>query len=208
MIMAGFRIPGPTGMQPLSCPADTFIDRNLFKPGVLSEGHVRPEHYGLENGQLRVARHAGTDSFTFQISSGTLTVVSRHECRTMRATSGRPNSCMNKADVLCQMLKSTGPLPVGVYFIYPHELSAPGLIGSMYRTFRRFADWGSFRVRLHPMRNTVTYGRDNFFLHGGIYQGSAGCIDIGGGLDGDSNTRYVIEHIRNSLGNISVEVSP
>ncbi|WP_263140555.1 DUF2778 domain-containing protein [Pseudomonas sp. RIT-PI-AD] len=205
--MAGFRIPGPLGRQTLTCPTDTFIGRNAFKPGVLN-GDVRPEQYGLQNGQLRLFGRSETISFSFQISSGTLTVVSRYDCRTLRATSGRPESCMNKAEVLCQMLKSTGPLPVGKYFIKPHELSAQGTLFSTVRTIYRWADWGSFRVRLHPEPETMTYGRDNFFLHGGIYPGSAGCIDIGGGLSGDRNTRYVVDTIRRAIGIIEVEVLP
>jgi len=41
------------------------------------------------------------------------------------------------------------------------------------------ADWGHARVPLHPLSPTNTYGRDGFFLHGGIFKGSAGCVDVG-----------------------------
>ncbi|GEM_PF-5486109 len=106
--MTGFRLPGPVGLQDPAHTRDHVTYQGTFKPGVLRKGHVRPEHFGLIDGRLYMNRHIGTVSFFFQISSGTLTLVSRHDCRTMRATSGRPDSCMNKADVLCQMLKNTG----------------------------------------------------------------------------------------------------
>ena len=38
--------------------------------------------------------------------------------------------------------------------------------------------WGSSRVWLEPAKETNTYGRDNFSIHGGWAPGSAGCIDM------------------------------
>jgi hypothetical protein len=45
-------------------------------------------------------------------------------------------------------------------------------------------DWGDYRVPLHPASGTDTLDstgqpRGGFFLHGGKYPGSAGCIDVG-----------------------------
>lgn len=39
--------------------------------------------------------------------------------------------------------------------------------------------WGTYRVPLHPVDTTNTYGCSGFFLHSGKYPGSKGCIDIG-----------------------------
>ena len=47
----------------------------------------------------------------------------------------------------------------------------------MYRR-NLLGDWGVYRVPLHPFPGTNTYGRENFFLHGGQKPGSAGCIDV------------------------------
>lgn len=38
--------------------------------------------------------------------------------------------------------------------------------------------WGNSRVWLEPSKETNTYGRDNFSIHGGWWPGSAGCIDM------------------------------
>jgi hypothetical protein len=57
--------------------------------------------------------------------------------------------------------------------LYPDEVSRSGF-------FRKyFGDWGEYRVPLHPDEGTNTYGRKNFFLHGGEEPGTLGCIDIG-----------------------------
>ena len=37
--------------------------------------------------------------------------------------------------------------------------------------------WGTERVQLVPQSNP-TNGRSNFFIHGGLTPGSAGCIDL------------------------------
>ena len=38
--------------------------------------------------------------------------------------------------------------------------------------------WGNSRVWLEPSKETNTYGRDDFSIHGGWVPGSAGCVDI------------------------------
>ena len=38
--------------------------------------------------------------------------------------------------------------------------------------------WWTSRVWLEPAKETNTYGRDNFSIHGGEEPGSAGCIDL------------------------------
>ncbi len=62
---------------------------------------------------------------------------------------------------------------------------------------RNIGDWGRWRIRLHPKRGTKSYGRDNFFLHGGSKPGSAGCIDFGGGVLGNSITQRLKNRILN-----------
>lgn len=48
---------------------------------------------------------------------------------------------------------------------------------------------------MSPIDGTNTYGRSGFFMHGGRYSGSAGCIDIGGGLHGSYHTNILKEDI-------------
>lgn len=84
------------------------------------------------------------------------------------ATSGAVN-------ITDRAMKKKGPIPFGIYLIYPNEISNTNLL-------RRFlGDWGEYRVPLHPTSGTDTLNRSGFFLHGGKLPGSAGCIDIGAG---------------------------
>ncbi len=68
-----------------------------------------------------------------------------------------------------------GPIPPGKYILDPKDISK----GSWLRDLT--GDWGGgdYRVPLHPKHGTDTFGRDNFFMHGGDEPGSGGCIDVG-----------------------------
>lgn len=123
---------------------------------------------------------------------------------TLPATSGRAG-CLNLGTLACQMKKNEGPIPVGKYFIKPQELSDPGLFGDLLRQSQ--GDWGDWRIVLHPESDTNTHGRDGFFIHGGGSSGSAGCIDVGGGLGGNNKTDMMLLAIKASSINIPVEVS-
>lgn len=83
-----------------------------------------------------------------------------------RAYSGHPGTSPSD-----QNKPWEGPLPRGRYYFDPSEWSPTNIIRN------QLGDWGEFRVRLYPYPGTQTYGRDNFFLHGGKKPGSAGCID-------------------------------
>ena len=79
---------------------------------------------------------------------------------------------------------------------------------SVYSTtpFFILGDWGDWRVKLEPNADTNTLGRDNFFLHGGSKPGSAGCIDIGGGTFGNSQSNTIRDFIQLSDEPITVTV--
>lgn len=72
----------------------------------------------------------------------------------------------------------SGPIPPGIYTLYPEEIT-----GDPARRFKwkyiDEIDWGNYRVPLHPNAGTNLFTREDFFLHGGKYPGSAGCIDVG-----------------------------
>ena len=62
------------------------------------------------------------------------------------------------------------------------ELDEDGLSAAwawLASEYTKHQDWGSHLVRLTPTGGTNTYGRDGFYLHGGRFPGSAGCIDVG-----------------------------
>ncbi len=101
---------------------------------------------------------------------GQLSVYDPNHNEYMRipASSGEPG-------VSDPRLKGKGPIPPGTWWLQPEEISPTNF-------FRRNfdpRDSGEYRVRLYPSEETETYGRTNFFLHGGEKPGSAGCIDVG-----------------------------
>lgn len=145
----------------------------------------------------------------FDLSSGKIMVATSSIDFTLPATSGR-GACENSGSKSCLLAPFEGPIPIGMYFIDPKDLSDPNLIGDVARNYRPDSpgNWGDFRVRLQPLSTTNTHGSDGFFLHGGSYSGSAGCIDVGGGLSGNSRTDLLKIAIKASPGNIFLEVIP
>ncbi|GAB4181581.1 MAG: hypothetical protein Tsb002_01660 [Wenzhouxiangellaceae bacterium] len=87
-----------------------------------------------------------------------------------------------------------GPIPPGEFTLNPVEISEGGFLRNL------LGDWGRFRAPLHPSEGTNTFGRDNFFLHGGKEPGSAGCIDVG------SNDRVLFPKLIEHEGPINVVV--
>ena len=89
--------------------------------------------------------------------------------------------------------------------MHTKDLTNPGIIGDIARNFR--GDWGDWRAPLVPTKGTKTHGRDGFFIHGGGITGSAGCIDLGGGLFGDELTNRLLQDILNDPdGKVQVRV--
>ena len=74
--------------------------------------------------------------------------------------------------------RDKGPIPEGTYIINPGEITEVSGVRYLARNAR--GDWGHFRVPLHPLSGTETFGRDGFFIHGGRLPGSAGCVDVDG----------------------------
>ena len=88
-----------------------------------------------------------------------------------------------------QNLKSKGPISEGVYvarqeklqYITPYGLVA-GLVnkgtwpGSLY-------SWGNSRIALEASKETNTFDRGGFYVHGGWEPGSNGCIDLTSQMD-------------------------
>ena len=98
-----------------------------------------------------------------------------------------------------QHLKKKGPLPEGRYDVRQDEYSKMGFgsdfLGTYYPVIRRHLlpdsapkkvgswsggakSWGTQKIGLVPTGQQNMYGRSNFFIHGGLEPGSAGCIDL------------------------------
>jgi hypothetical protein len=71
-----------------------------------------------------------------------------------------------------------GPIPAGHYWIDPSQMWE----NHWYNVASRAA-WGDHRITIHVFSETQTYGRGGFFIHGGTHAGSAGCINLHGGME-------------------------
>jgi hypothetical protein len=147
----------------------------------------------VQNNPMNKRDPFGLTSLKFDIKQGILWVDPERPDAPiygLAATSGKGN-CINESK--CERDKNTGPIPRGDYTADINQLSNPGRLRDFLRNIP--GDWGDWRVSLKPNSGTDTLGRSGFFLHGGKIAGSAGCIDIGGGIFGDSNTDRLLNDL-------------
>ena len=136
----------------------------------------------------------GLTSMIYDPSSGTLQVdpeVKGRSPYSMPASTGKPNCGCDASD------PNRGPIPSGNYFIDTTKVSQLGLWQTLKRNrpFGGGGDWGNWNAPLTPTATTNTYGRGGFYIHGGMIPGSAGCIDVGGGLFGNDATKQLLRDI-------------
>jgi hypothetical protein len=113
--------------------------------------------------------------------------------REFNAVSGQVDAA-GRTQPSLQGKENVGPIPAGQYFFNPatiqnfddlpiHQQLA-SLVPPQVRKVGEWPGgviaWGKQRVELTPDRSTNTHGRGGFFIHGGAYPGSAGCIDLCG----------------------------
>ena len=86
-----------------------------------------------------------------------------------------------------QNKKEVGPIPAGVYVARKKDLQNR----DDYGPIKKYTSWpggergwGKHRVWLEPSKETDTFGRGGFSIHGGDVPGSAGCIDLTSGMPG------------------------
>lgn len=82
-----------------------------------------------------------------------------------------------RSGVVDPTLENYGPTPPGRYSIAPENVAFNGP-----RTLSA-GDWGLMRARLDPYPETQTFGRNGFYLHGGLSPGTAGCLQVSVGDD-------------------------
>ena len=111
-----------------------------------------------------------------------------------------------------QNLKDTGPIPEGTYVARQEKLQyitlpdavlgVAAIVGEQIGSWPgSYYSWGSSRVWLEPSKETNTYGRDDFSIHGGWNLGSAGCIDMTGQINAftswlESTGKDLIIHVK------------
>lgn len=98
--------------------------------------------------------------------------------------------------------RDEGPIPPGSYTADITQLTNPNIFGDLYRNrpFGTGGDWGDWRVPLVPNPSTMVLDehgvpRSGFFLHGGKFPGSKGCVDVGGGIFGNTLTDQLLKDL-------------
>jgi len=82
-----------------------------------------------------------------------------------------------------QKVENLGPIPEGNYFFYNYNWQHQSKLRQVYNIIAGNGDWGDYNVSL----NYISWKeprplRWGFYLHGGFWPGSAGCVDAGGGI--------------------------
>lgn len=153
-----------------------------------------PNLYVYTNGNpLTYVDPNGLTSIVFDPSRGVLTVdpeVKGRQPYSLPASSGRQNCGCNASD------PNMGPIPYGGYTINTTQVQQLTVWQTLKRNIRS-GDWGSWNAPLIPNPNTNTYNRSGFYIHEGMFPGSAGCIDVGGGLFGNDLTKQLLRDILN-----------
>jgi len=176
---------------------DAAVGRWTARDPVLFDGGDTNLYVYVGIDPINATDPTGLTRLFFDIDAGILFVDPEdgRQVYEIKATSGDPDrDCMNRS--ACKD-KDAGPIPSGKYKIKPrskkpfgvHEHRAPG------------EDWGSFRTRLIPSgatrREITRMGRDpnTFYLHGGSEKGTEGCVDVGGGRNGNATTERLLQDL-------------
>jgi RHS repeat-associated protein len=160
------------------------------------ESQAGPNRYEYVGGNpLRYVDPLGLTRLEFDTQTGVLKVDperSGAEQYEIPATSGI-RACMNNPR--CTGRTDEGPAPPGPYKIHADMLQTRGASRSFYTWFTGSGDWGSFFVPMVPFFKLPPGRTGGFYLHGGAFPGSKGCIDVGGGFGGSAQTRRLVGDI-------------
>jgi|GEM_PF-3105711 len=98
------------------------------------------------------------------------------------AFSGHINS--NPMD---QSKKDFGPLPAGEYqanFTQTIDANNAQNLWDTLKWIKKSPAWGFVATPLIPVKGNQ-YGRGHFYIHGGLFKGTAGCIEVNGTQNGN-----------------------
>jgi RHS repeat-associated protein len=168
---------------------DRDVGRFISKDPIGYRGGINLYGY-VTNNPVNWSDPFGLTRLVFDVKQGVLWIDPERPnvpVYSIPATSGT-GECMNVPK--CEDKENIGPIPRGNYAADISQLTNPGLMGDIIRNI--LGDWGDWRVPLKPSFATK---RSGFFLHGGRDPGSEGCIDIGGGIFGNSNTDRLLKDL-------------
>ena len=138
-------------------------------------------------------------------------VLSKDRFFMVEATSGLKSGMNNPKEehIRAGTKRSVGPIPKGNYYILKKDMDDPNWVWDFFirNQLGLGPDWGDWRIKVRSV-GKPKYGRTKFYMHGGQDLGSAGCIDLGGGIYGDENTNAVRDAIlADPDGKIELEVT-
>jgi RHS repeat-associated protein len=175
---------------------DAYTGRWTAKDPILFGGRQANLYAYVRNDPVNFFDPLGLTFLEYDTRSGTLTVDPQNGSApyTLGGSSGR-GAAINDPSAVSQ--PNTGPVPPGQYELETAALNQLNPLQSASLLVRGRGDWGSFLAPLTPYYGTDTLGRSGFYLHGGVFEGTAGCIDVGGGLFGSSGTERLIQDLLN-----------
>jgi hypothetical protein len=145
-----------------------------FKYGAISSSLNHLAHRGIDG---LATKKKGEYKILFDGEKLTVTDKNGKVVYSHAATSGSGEH-MNNPD--SQHIGFLGPIPEGEYIFSGKDWNFVSPLRQLYNIIVGNGDWGYYNVKLTPL--TYRGDRFNFFLHGGSYPGSAGCIDAGCGV--------------------------
>ena len=174
-------------------------DRGIVKPGCQTEAKINNELQNQTKGPEADFEYRGStfkgpinakDGQYAVFDGKALAIYEEGEkVAEFAAVSGKPGYQSPEY----QNKKDTGPIPEGVYVIRKDRLQFYKDVDRWDRlrsevgrgTWRGGTySWGNSRVWLEPAKETNTFDRSGFSIHGGAEPGSAGCIDLTDQIDG------------------------
>lgn len=139
------------------------------------------KNYASERGTPGSLQCSASADISLRFDGHSLTLLerSRPTLRVYPAVSGRPDD-KGRFDYSRerQHESRTGPIPEGDYWVEPDQMWA-----NHWYSLAPTAAWGFHRLTIHVLPRTSTFDRGGFFIHGGTRAGSAGCINLHGGME-------------------------
>lgn len=151
-----------------------------FWQGAATGFVVSAANHFFHNGNGRTTNKSQSDEDVRIIYDGTKVKVVNSKGEVLyehSATSGKGKHMNNPKS---QHIQNEGPIPEGIYSFKTSDWNAQSPLRQLYNIIRGNGDWGDYNVRLEPI--TYKGNRHSFYLHGGSYPGSAGCIDANSGI--------------------------